>query len=203
MSLARTAAFISNDTAPLSSRTVRFISGIHFPPGISGTANAPLYGIENTNRGCTLYTNLSGPTIPTAGSIDGTTTGLGITTGKADLYDGVPDAVNPGGVPLFRNGNSLAGGIGVAGVDADVAEFAGYSAALNEFKPNPAAPGVVVINGVALPFVIQTTQPAGVRAGSFTGSFYVGPSASPGPPTEGILVAPWRGRWEDLRRPTS
>src|SRR6202167_35716 len=39
VSLARTGAFFSNDQAPLSSRTVRFISGIHFPPGVSGTAN--------------------------------------------------------------------------------------------------------------------------------------------------------------------
>ena len=57
VSLARTGAFFSNDQAPLSSRTVRFISGIHFPPGIADTPNAPLYGIENTNRGCTLSTN--------------------------------------------------------------------------------------------------------------------------------------------------
>src|SRR5437879_5338637 len=35
VSLARTTAYFSNDQAPLSSRTVRFISGIHFPPGIS------------------------------------------------------------------------------------------------------------------------------------------------------------------------
>src|SRR5262249_55390374 len=35
VSLARTAAFFSNDQAPLSSRTVRFISGVHFPPGIT------------------------------------------------------------------------------------------------------------------------------------------------------------------------
>src|SRR3989442_5310701 len=54
VSLARTGAFFSNDQAPLSSRTVRFISGIHFPPGISGKANAALYRIENTNRGCPL-----------------------------------------------------------------------------------------------------------------------------------------------------
>ena len=54
--LARTAAFFSNDQAPLSSRTVRFISGIHFPPGVAGTPNADLYGSENTNRGCTLST---------------------------------------------------------------------------------------------------------------------------------------------------
>src|SRR5262249_10281248 len=54
LALARTAAYFSNDQAPLSSRTVRFISGIHFPPGIINTANAALYGIENTNRGCPL-----------------------------------------------------------------------------------------------------------------------------------------------------
>src|SRR6202011_2459548 len=35
VALARTAAYFSNDQAPLSSRTVRFISGIHFPPGVT------------------------------------------------------------------------------------------------------------------------------------------------------------------------
>ena len=65
VSLARTAAFFSNDQAPLSSRTVRYISGIHFPPGIANTPNAALYGIENTNRGCTLSPGLI-PTIPPA-----------------------------------------------------------------------------------------------------------------------------------------
>ncbi len=52
LALARTGAFFSNDQAPLSSRTVRFISGIHFPPGIPFQPNGALYGIENTNRGC-------------------------------------------------------------------------------------------------------------------------------------------------------
>jgi uncharacterized protein GlcG (DUF336 family) len=49
VSLARTGAFFANDQAPLSSRTVRFISGIHFPPGIANTPNAALYVIEKTN----------------------------------------------------------------------------------------------------------------------------------------------------------
>ena len=52
VSLARTAAFFSHNQAPLTSRTVRFISGVHFPPGVLFTPNAALYGIENTNRGC-------------------------------------------------------------------------------------------------------------------------------------------------------
>src|SRR6266853_2821181 len=194
VSLARTAAFFSNDQAPLSSRTVRFISGIHFPPGISGASNAALSGIETTNRGCTLSTNfIAGQGVPPARSIGGATPGLGITTGKADLNDSDPNAVNPGGVPLFRNG-SVVGGIGVAGVAGDVAEFAAYAAVTsNGFGPTPAAPGVVVINGVALPFVNQTTRPANVGAGSFTGNFIAGPSASPGSPPEGVLVAPVAG----------
>src|SRR3984893_7527203 len=144
VSLARTAAFFSNDQAPLSSRTVRFISGIHFPPGISGAPNAALYGIENTNRGCTLSTNfIAGQAVPPARSIGGATTSLGITTGKADLSDSDPNAVNPGGVPIFRNG-SVVGGIGIAGVAGDVAEFAAYVAATsNGFGPTLAAPGVI------------------------------------------------------------
>jgi uncharacterized protein GlcG (DUF336 family) len=193
-SLARTAAFFSNDQAPLSSRTVRFISGIHFPPGVSGTSSAALYGIENTNRGCTLSANfIAGQAVPPARSISGATTGLGITTGKADLNDSDSSAVSPGGVPLFRKG-SVVGGIGVAGVSSDVAEFAAYAAATsNGFGPTPAAPGVVIIGGVALPFVNQTVRPTGVGAGSFTGSFVVGPVASPGPAPEGMLVAPVAG----------
>ena len=34
VSVARTGAMFSHDQAPLSSRTVRFVSGIHFPPGV-------------------------------------------------------------------------------------------------------------------------------------------------------------------------
>lgn len=51
---ARAGAMFANDQAPLSSRTIRFISGIHFPPGVQDSPNAPLYGIENTNRGCRI-----------------------------------------------------------------------------------------------------------------------------------------------------
>jgi uncharacterized protein GlcG (DUF336 family) len=190
VSLARTAAFFSNDQAPLSSRTVRFISGIHFPPGIVNTPNAPLYGIENSNRGCTLSTNyIAGQSLPPARSIGGAATGLGIATGKADVNDSDSTAVNPGGVPLFRNG-SLVGGVGVAGVAPDIAEYSAYAAAIsNGFGPAFPAPAVVFIGGVALPFVNQTTAPTGTSGGTFTGSFVVGPSASPGTTPEGALVA--------------
>ena len=188
--LARTAAFFSNDQAPLSSRTVRYISGVHFPPGITNTPNADLYGIENTNRGCPLGTTyLPGQVLPPARSVDGASLGTGIVTGKADLFDSDPNAVNPGGVPIFKNGH-LAGGVGVAGANSDADEYAAFSGiAGTGFAPNAAAPGVVVIGGVALPFVQNQVAPAGVSSGTANGSFVIGPVASPGPAPDGDLIA--------------
>lgn len=193
VSLARTAAYFSNDQAPLSSRTVRFLSGIHFPPGVAGTTNAPLYGIENTNRGCTLTTSfLPGQSVQPSLALAGGP-GLGISTGKADLYDSDPNAVNPGGVPIFRSG-VVVGGIGIAGVSSDIAEYAAFTAATsNGFGPTPASPGVIFLNGIALPFVSQTTAPAGISAGTFAGTFLTGPTDSAGQPPEGDLIAPAAG----------
>ncbi|MGB6544896.1 MAG: heme-binding protein [Candidatus Acidiferrales bacterium] len=194
VSLARTAAFFSNDQAPISSRSVRFLSGIHFPPGVAGSANAPLYAIENSNRGCALSSNfLPGQSISPPTALDGVSPSLGIATGKADLDDSDPTAVNPGGVPIFESG-VVVGGIGVAGVAPDVAEFAAYAAATsNGFGFNPAAPGAVVIGGITVPFVDQTTQPTGTTAGTADGAFLIGPTASPAQPPENYLVGPNAG----------
>jgi uncharacterized protein GlcG (DUF336 family) len=218
VALARTASFFSNDEAPLSSRTVRFISGIHFPPGIAFTPNAALYGIENTNHGCSLnVTFLPGKTILPPLSINGQIQqpGLGIITGKADLDDSDPMAVNPGGVPLFKDGH-VVGGVGVAGAPPGVAEFAAFAGSkslvnigpcgspmcVTQFGAAPAPPGFVVINGIALPFVIQMTPPAGTKPGTFDGAFvprcqplpcHVDPSDSPGPVPDGDLIQPSAG----------
>jgi uncharacterized protein GlcG (DUF336 family) len=190
VALARTTSFFSNDQAPLSSRTVRFISGIHFPPGINLTSNAPLYGIENTNRGCPFNAEyILGQEFPAARSNDGSTTGLGILTGKANLNDSDPTAVNPGGVPLYKQG-VMVGGVGVAGVPPGVAEYAAFTGSVGAgFGPNPAPPGVVIINGIALPFVDQKTMPAGYGPGSADGEYVHGPITSPKAPPEGYLVA--------------
>jgi uncharacterized protein GlcG (DUF336 family) len=195
VSLARTAAFFSNDQAPLSSRTVRFISGIHFPPGVAGTTNGDLYGIENTNRGCTLSTNyLPGQGLNPSLSIDGSSFGLGIITGKADTNDSNPLAVNPGAVPLFNGG--AVGGVGVVSTSLTIAEYAAYSGAMNSgLLPTPSQlppPGVVIVGGVALPFVDQTTPPAGTSTGTFAGSYSVPATAGTLPP-EGYLVGPNAG----------
>jgi uncharacterized protein GlcG (DUF336 family) len=188
--LARTASFFSNDQAPLSSRTVRYISGVHFPPGIMNVPNADLYGIENTNRGCPFNTNyLPGQALPPSRSIDGSTTGTGIVTGKANVFDSDPTAVNGGGVPIFKNGH-MAGGVGVAGASNDADEYAAFNGiAGTGLVPNPAPPGVVIIGGIALPFVQNTVAPAGITAGTANGTFVVGPIASPGPAPDGDLIA--------------
>jgi uncharacterized protein GlcG (DUF336 family) len=193
--LARTAAFFSNDQAPLSSRTVRFISSIHFAPGISDTASGPLYGIENTNRGCGFNTSyLPGQSLPVAGLLHAAGPGLGIQTGKQDAYDSNSDAVNPGGVPIFKN-NRVAGGIGVVAAASTlnynaVVEYAGVAGTLgNGFAPTVPSPGAVVVGGFTLPFVSQTTLPAGVSAGTGAGSFTLGPTAGSGAAPEGDLIA--------------
>jgi uncharacterized protein GlcG (DUF336 family) len=204
VALARTGAFFSNDQAPLSSRTVRFISGIHFPPGVVNTASAALYGIENTNRGCNLATSLDA-IVPPATTIAGVSPGYGIITGKADLNDSVATAVNPGGVPIFKNGQEV-GGVGVVAADPDTAEYVAYAAAGMIAMSGPSAatdgvgfpafpaPGIVSINGITLPFVNQTTPPSGVTSGTFNAAnFTVGPVASPGVPPEGALIAATNG----------
>jgi uncharacterized protein GlcG (DUF336 family) len=194
--LARTAALFSNDQAPLSSRTVRFISGIHFPPGVAMATNADLYGIENTNRGCPLNLTFNpGQSIPPARSIDGLSLGLGVITGKPDITDSDPFAVNPGGVPLFKNGHAV-GGIGIVSNSLETSEFTAFSGASNAgFLPAAAQlppPGAVVIGGIALPFVNQTTAPTGVGPGSMAGTYVIGPIAGSVPP-EGDLVGPVGG----------
>ena len=188
--LARTGSFFSNNNAPLSSRTVRFISGIHFPPGIQNKPPAALYGIENTNRGCDFNVAIAG--IPRATSLNGGACGAGagfagcgtgIVTGKADIFDSDPGAVDGGGVPIFKGG-VLVGGIGVTGIGIphSATEFAAFVGSIPgpNFGPRPAAPGVIYLDGVALPFVQNTLRPPGFAPGVFNaGGFTVGPIASP------------------------
>ena len=182
LGLARTGAFFSNRQTPLSTRTVRFISGVHFPPGIINQPNADLYGIENTNRGCFLVPpsnvayNMMVPTSVALGSQPGAGDGPGILTGKADMFDSDPNAVNPAGFPIFSQ-STVVGGIGVVTTVTDnlnVAEFAAFTGAqapmagtngAQHFSPLPnplPAPGAVFIAGISLPFVLQSTTPNGM-----------------------------------------
>jgi uncharacterized protein GlcG (DUF336 family) len=187
--LARSAAFFSNDQAPISTRTVRFISASHFPPGILNEESGPLYGIENTNRGCGFdVTYLPGQSLPVPTALSGGSS-PGIVTGKPDVMDSNNLTVNPGGVPIFKGGE-VAGGIGVAGAGAATDEYAAVAGTIaNGFVPDVPSPGVVVVGGVSLPFVNQITIPSGEQPGVADGSYTLGPIGSPAPAPEGDLIA--------------
>jgi len=96
-----------------------------------------------------------------------TQTGLGILTGKKDYIDSVPypllgnGSVSPGGIPLYKGGR-IVGGIGVAGIagvpdDSFAGTVAEYAALVGAAAPKlfqfPADLRVVVVDGIALPFV--------------------------------------------------
>jgi uncharacterized protein GlcG (DUF336 family) len=144
--------------------------------------------------------------VPPSTAILSTSPGLGIATGKADVNDSQQAAVNPGGVPIFKDGQEV-GGIGVTGVSADLAEYVAFAAAGMIAAGGPSvatdqvgfpafpSPGVVTINGITLPFVNQTTLPSGSTApGTFNAAFFsVGPTASPGAPPDGYLIAATNG----------
>lgn len=245
VSVARSAAMFSNDQAPLSSRTVRLISGIHFPPGVRNTPNAALYGVENINRGCEvddLGDAIFNAAFPRPRSIAGTfgtdgeaplpcrpddTRGcarggpmldeegqplasVGVTTGKADVFDTGQDQlgavpVNPGGIPIYRDGK-VVGGVGVAGVRPEHAEYAAALAAAGagrdlDFSEPLGFPGAVFIDGLRLPFFGRCAsipcvrdaleqRPPGTRPGSIvTGRFVVPPRDGLQAP-EGYLIGP-------------
>jgi uncharacterized protein GlcG (DUF336 family) len=246
VSLARSGAMFANDQAPLSSRTVRFISGIHFPPGIRNTPPAALYGVENINRGCQVDDTgdaIFNAPFPRPKSIAGTfgsgvgaeplpcnpadtrgcarggpmldLTGtpiqsVGITTGKADVRDTGQSSpltvpVNPGGIPIYRGGKVI-GGVGVAGVRPQFAEYAATAAAAGagrgmDFSEPLGAPGAVFIDGIRLPFFggcatitcIRTTlrsRPPGSSPGLVSsGAFLVQPRNGLQAP-EGYLIGP-------------
>jgi len=181
LSLARTGAFFSNQRTPLSSRTVRSISRVNFPEDIPNQPAGALYGIENTNRGCSFNTTfLPGQSVPQLLNATGDGYGLGIAT-------------VPGGLPLFRGGETVIGGIGVAGLasdDADEYAAAAGAQASGLFVHTPLPdPGAVYINGFQLPFVGNGSARPASTAG---GAYQLGPlDGAPAP--EGWLVGPLAG----------
>jgi uncharacterized protein GlcG (DUF336 family) len=184
LSLARTGAFFSSQATPLSSRTVRAISRPNFPEGIPNQPSGPLFGIENTNRGCNFnVTFLPGQMLLQLQNATGTGYGAGIATVA-------------GGLPLFRGGTTVVGGIGVAGLGSDdtdeyAAAVAAQASGFFVQLPLP-DPGAVYLNGFRLPF-INSAAPSGVVAvNPFlipNGTYQLGPlNGMPAP--DGWLVGP-------------
>jgi uncharacterized protein GlcG (DUF336 family) len=173
VSLARTGAFFSHDQAPLSSRTVQFISREHFPPtiapdgrvtGVKNTPSGALWDIENTNKGCELTVDyLPGQEVTQPRSVDRSQPSIGVAT-------------VPGGIPLYKDGK-LVGGIGVTGVPPSLAEFAAFNGSAG-FGPIVAPPGEVFVDGVRLPFVETTSRPLGSGFGSDEGAYVPVPDLS-------------------------
>jgi uncharacterized protein GlcG (DUF336 family) len=171
-----------NSTRPLLISLLRLVPRrVNFPEGIPNQPAGALYGIENTNRGCHFnVTYLPGQAFPQ--ELNSTATGYSLGIGTL-----------PGGLALFRNGETVVGGIGVAGLASDDAdEYAAaagaQSAGFFVQLPLP-TPGAVYLNGFELPF-INSGVPAGVQAASSPGgTFQVGPlNGAPAP--EGWLVGP-------------
>ena len=89
-------------------------------------------------------------------------------------------------------GDEAVGGVGVVASRPDIAEFAAYtgasSAGLLPSLSSLPPPGMVLIDGITLPFVIQTTQPEGTSPGSGNGTYSIGPMSSLGPVPERDLI---------------
>jgi uncharacterized protein GlcG (DUF336 family) len=86
---ARTAALFQSTQNAFTTRTARFIIQDHFPHPVPNTPGGPLYGVE--------FSSLAG----------------------SDVFDGPAISGDPGGIPLFKDGQPV-GGIGVAGDGRDV-----------------------------------------------------------------------------------
>jgi uncharacterized protein GlcG (DUF336 family) len=183
LSLARTGAFFSNLRTPLSSRTVRSISRSNFPEGIPNQPAGALFGIETTNRGCDFnVTYIPGQELPRSLNASGTGYGVGITTA-------------PGGLALFRNGATVIGGVGVAGLgndDSNELAAVNGSAGAGFFVGLPLPdPGSVYLDGFRLPFINNGT-PASPPGSASDGTYQLGPlDGAPAP--EGWLVGPTAG----------
>jgi uncharacterized protein GlcG (DUF336 family) len=151
--LARSGAMFANDQAPLSSRTVRFISGIHFPPGVRNTPTAALYGVENINRGCRVDIAVAGifrTPVPRPTSIAGTFgAGAGIPALPCEPSD--TRGCARGGPMLDLEGRELSS-VGITTGKADVLDSGQTSPASVPVNPGgiPIYRGGRVIGGVGV-----------------------------------------------------
>lgn len=186
VSLARTAAMFANDQAPLSSRTVRFISGIHFPPGVRNTPPAALYGVENINRGCQVDDTgdaVFNAPFPRPKSIAGT---FGSGAGGEPLPCNASDTRGCArGGPMLDLGGQPIASVGITTGKADVRD----SGQTNPFTV-PVNPGGIpiyrggkVIGGVAVagvkaPFAEYAATSAAAGAGR--GMDFAEPLGNPG-----------------------
>jgi uncharacterized protein GlcG (DUF336 family) len=105
---ARTAAFFSSDAAAITTRALGFLAQGLFPPGLDGSREGPLFGLQDAmNPAC------APPGVP--------------------LPNGI--TIFPGGVPLYKAG-VLVGAIGISGDGVDQDDMIA-SAGAELFPPPP------------------------------------------------------------------
>jgi uncharacterized protein GlcG (DUF336 family) len=213
VSLARTTSFFSNSQAPLSSRTVQFLSSFHFPPAFGG----PLQPSVCPSSGGACGSTVIAPQLTTLGvagtdqgplwQINATNRGAPIETGDTQFNPGqaYPRSLNidgsfpspgitllPGAVPLYKNGR-LVGGVGVydRGQSFEASEFAAFSGADGYRFPADVPPeGAVVLVGIRLPYVASFDRPAGTAPGAFGSGAYVVPPRNGNVDPFGYLIGP-------------
>jgi uncharacterized protein GlcG (DUF336 family) len=149
ISKAGTGAFLSSQGHAFTTRTASFIVQEHFPPGVDFTPGGPLFGVQFSQLLCSDIN----PTLP-----------LGL-------------SADPGGVPLYKNGQ-LAGGIGVEGDgkyglaqnpgsnDQPVEELVAVAATRGFEAPVDIQGDKIIVNGIRFPFV-NTAMPPSIPVPAF------------------------------------
>lgn len=175
ISKAGTASFFETTGNAFTPRTAGFIIQEHFPPTVSLQAGGPLFGVQFSSLPCTDVT---------------------VPRGAASGFLPLGLSADPGGVPLYKNGEPVGGlaieGDGVYTLDRDPlaeepAEFPEEIAAVAAASPFEAPASIqateILVNGIRLPFVEVGARPniagaTGVSVTSIPGTVLVAPHAA-------------------------
>jgi uncharacterized protein GlcG (DUF336 family) len=187
------------NSVPLSN-ALNFLPPRRTTTGIAGTPQGPLWQINSTNRGADIETGATNPATLFNDSARAAPFPFGEPLFSPSLnFDGSAPSPGivllPGAVPLFKANSfgvpRLVGGVGVyVGVnafvnpDVELAEFLAIEGASgreardgqSDFFANVRAEGEITIVGILLPYVKQTTRPAGAAAGFLPGNFGADPN---------------------------
>ena len=138
-----TAGVLSTAGGAFDPRIANFLLQEHIPPGITGAASGPLFGVQFSQLLCSDVN----PSLP-----------LGL-------------AADPGGIPLYKNGQPV-GGVGVEGdgkyglanrreerTDKPVEELIALAAGRG-FEPSPEIIDTLFPGGLRLPYANQQVPPA-------------------------------------------
>jgi len=148
---ARTAGFLSSNRSALSTRTARFLSQDHYPPGVDNAPGGPLYGALVSSLTCSdVVGELSG---------NGTMTGNGL----SDEF---------GSMPLYKEGCLVGAVAADGGIDSEAEERAAWAGTVG-FRPDPALRGPA--------FVENTPPDPGAAPplGAIPGTLVVAPADAP------------------------